>query len=153
MSTATPAKSMDAWGYFLLAHARATEELNRRAAAAGFPSIEWYDVLWALERAGDRHLRMSEVADMLTVSRSNFTRLLDRLEDAGLATRARSDQDRRSTYAVITPEGKKLRKKMWVMYEQAIHDIFLDHLTEKEAAAMAEGLRKVLVNLRGEPSA
>jgi DNA-binding MarR family transcriptional regulator len=151
MTNVQTTKPWAAWGNFLLAHARATEELNKRSAAAGFPSMDWYDLLWALERAGDNHLRMSEVADMLTTSRSNLTRLLDRLEEAGLAVRERSGEDRRTAYAVITPAGKKLRKKMWVLYEKVIPEIFLDHLTDKEAAAVAEGLRKVFLNLRGNP--
>ena len=138
----------NAWGNFLQAHARATEELNRRSAAVGLPPMDWYDVLWTLERAGDKRLRMSEVADMLTTSRSNFTRLLDRLEEAGVALRERSDEDRRTTYVLITPEGKKLRKKMWVLYEKAIREIFFDHVTDKESVAIAEGLRKVFENLR-----
>jgi DNA-binding MarR family transcriptional regulator len=110
--------------------------------------MDWYDVLWSLERAGDQRLRLSEVAEMLTTSRPNFTRLLDRLESAGLVVRERSLEDRRTVYALITPEGKKLRKKMWAFYEKAIEDVFTSHLSKDEQAAIATGLRKVYLSLR-----
>lgn len=139
---------MSAWGYMLRAHARATEELNRRSAALGLPPMDWYDVLWSLERAGNERLRLSEVADMLTTSRPNFTRLLDRLEAAGLVVRERSLEDRRTVYALITPEGKKLRRKMWGFYEKAIEELFNAHLTREEQVVIATGLRRVSENLR-----
>jgi DNA-binding MarR family transcriptional regulator len=148
LSSMSTAKSTNAWGMFLMAHNRATEELERRAAATGLPPMDWYDVLWALERAGDTRLRMSDLADMMVTSRSNLTRLLDRLEAAGLAVRERCSEDRRTTYAVITPEGKKLRKKAWVMYEKAIEDVFNSQLTDKELSTIHDGLSKVVQNLR-----
>ena len=142
--------SAAAWGSMLLAHARSTEEVNRRAAKAGMPSMDWYDVLWALERAGSQRLRLSEVADLLTTSRPNFTRLLDRLEEAGLVVRERSVEDRRTVYALITPEGKKLRKKMWGFYERAIEEVFTSHLTQEEQIAIESGLNKVYQSLRDQ---
>lgn len=150
MRTEKSVSPADTWGYFLLAHARATEEINRRGAAADVPPMDWYDVLWALERAGEKRLRMSEVADMLTTSRPNFTRLLDRMEEAGLVLRERSSEDRRTIYAVITPAGKKLRKKMWGIYEKAIEEVFTAQLSKEEQVAIANGLSKVYLSLRGK---
>ena len=63
------------WALFLTAHAGLLEQIEVRLADAGLPSLAWYDVLWALERAGSRRLRMRELADMSVISRSNLTRL------------------------------------------------------------------------------
>jgi DNA-binding MarR family transcriptional regulator len=145
MVTSQSAQTGNAWGALLRAHARLTEEIERRLAQAGLPGLDWYDALWSIERAGQERLRMCDLAEMMVTSRSNLTRLIDRLEDAGLAARERSDQDRRTAYVTITSEGKKLRKKMWAVYEPAIEELFNAPLTDKERAAIFEGLRKVLL--------
>ncbi len=58
-----------------------------------------------LNESGDKHLRMSELADAALLTRSGMTRLVDRLERQGLVRRERCAADGRGTYAVITPEG------------------------------------------------
>lgn len=138
------------WALFLTAHAVLVEQIELRLAAAGLPSLAWYDVLWALERAGARRLRMSELAEMTVITRSNLTRLVDRLEDAGLVERVRAEEDRRGAFAVVTAEGRALRKKMWPVYAAAIQALFEDHITEKEAAQIREPLGRMLAAVRGE---
>ncbi len=137
-----------AWVLFLTAHAVLVEQIEVRLADAGLPSLAWYDVLWALERAGDRRLRMRELADMTVISRSNLTRLVDRLEAAGLVERERAEEDRRGAFAVITAQGRAMRKKMWPVYAAAICELFENHITEREAAQMGETLRRLLDAVR-----
>ena len=136
------------WALFLTAHAVLVEEIEDRLADAGLPPLAWYDVLWALERAGDRRLRMRELADMAVISRSNLTRLVDRLESAGLVERERAEEDRRGAFAVVTAQGKAMRKKMWPVYSAAIKELFEDHIAEREAARMGESLRRILDAVR-----
>jgi DNA-binding MarR family transcriptional regulator len=144
MQSSQSSQAGNAWGALLRAHARLTEEVERRLAQAGLPGLDWYDALWSMERAGQERLRMCDLAELMVTSRSNLTRLIDRLEDAGLAARERSDQDRRNAYVIITAEGKKLRKKMWAVYEPAIEELFNAPLSEKERCAIFEALRKIL---------
>jgi DNA-binding MarR family transcriptional regulator len=129
---------------FLTAHAVLVEEIEIRLANAGLPSLAWYDVLWALERAGHRRLRMRELADMTVVSRSNVTRLVDRLESAGLVERERAEDDRRGALAVVTTQGRAMRRKMWPVYSAAIKELFDDQLAEREATQMGDILRRIL---------
>lgn len=145
----TPAGSV--WPLFLTAHAVLVERIEARLAAASLPSLGWYDVLWALERAPERRLRMSELADHVVLSRSNLTRLVDRLEEAGLVARERSEQDRRGAYAVVTPEGRELRRRMWPTYEAGIREVFDSQLGEAEARHMSAALQRMLGVARGLP--
>jgi DNA-binding MarR family transcriptional regulator len=145
-SLETPKGSV--WALFLTAHAVMVEEIEARFARAGLPTLAWYDVLWALERAGDRRLRMRELAELTVISRSNLTRLVDRLESAGLVERERAQEDRRGAFAVISTQGRALRKKMWPVYATAIKELFEDRLTEREAALMGESLRRILGAVR-----
>jgi DNA-binding MarR family transcriptional regulator len=133
-----------AWAAFLTAHAVLVEAVEARLAKAGLPPLSWYDVLWALERFGDGRSRMHELADLVVLSRSNLTRLVDRLEKARLVRRVPSEDDRRGAYAEITAEGRKLRRKMWPAYAAAIDELFGAHLTKAEAEAVGHALDKLL---------
>jgi DNA-binding MarR family transcriptional regulator len=137
------------WPSFLTAHAVLVEAIERRLAAAGQPPLGWYDVLWTLERAPDHRLRMSELADKVVLSRSNLTRLADRLEEAGLLRRERSDEDRRGAFAVLTAQGQAARRAMWPVYQAAIKELFESKLSEAEATVIGGALRRVLESARG----
>ena len=139
-----------AWAVFLTAHAVLVDAVEERLGKAGLPPFSWYDLLWALERADDGRRRMHELADLVVVSRSNLTRLVDRLEKARLVRRMPSEDDRRGAYAEITAEGRKLRRKMWPVYAAAIDERFGAHLTQAEADTVGRALQKVLTAARGD---
>jgi DNA-binding MarR family transcriptional regulator len=139
-----------AWALWLTAHALVIEQVEARLAQQGLPSLSWYDVLWGLERSAEGRLRLSELADKVVLSRSNLTRLVDRLEQAKLVKRERSAEDRRGAYAVITASGRALRKKMWPVYEAAIQDFFEAHLTEADARTLTALMHRMIEELRQE---
>lgn len=138
-----------AWALFLTAHAVLVEKIEERFGAAGLPPFGWYDVLWGLERAEGQRLRMHELAEKTVITRSNLTRLVDRLENAGLVRRERAEEDRRGAFAVLTPEGRAMRRKMWPVYAAAIKELFEDHVSEAEAEQFAQAFRRVLRAARG----
>lgn len=140
----TESKSNSVWPLFLTTHAVLVSKIEARLSAAGLPLLSWYDVLWALERAEGRRLRMSELAELTVFSRSNLTRLVDRLESAGLVERIRSAEDRRGAFAVVTPAGRAMRRKMWQVYSVAIKDLFEDHIGKGEAQQMGHVLKRIL---------
>ena len=144
MAKSTESSKASVWALFLTVHAVLVENIEARLGDAGLPPLSWYDVLWALERAEDRRLRMNELADMTVLSRSNLTRLVDRLEAAGLVARERAEEDRRGAFAVVTAEGRVMRKKMWPVYSAAIRELFEDHIGSREAAQMGDTLRRIL---------
>ncbi|WP_374357267.1 MarR family winged helix-turn-helix transcriptional regulator [Chitinimonas sp.] len=138
------AKSYEqAWPLWLRAQQRVMEDIEAALAQAGLPALNWYDVLWNLEQAPEQRLRMAELADELLLSRSNLTRLVDRLEKAGLISRMPCDADRRGYYAVLTPAGQALRESVWPVYRDAIASHFMRHLSDADAATLAELCRKL----------
>jgi DNA-binding MarR family transcriptional regulator len=98
-------EELDAWRSFLRAHARITRALEAELVAEQRLSLAAYDVLVQLAEAPDRRLRMTELADAVLLSRSGVTRLVDRLERAGLVTRSRVASDGRGVAAELTPAG------------------------------------------------
>jgi DNA-binding MarR family transcriptional regulator len=132
-----------AWAVLLTAHAELTGRIGAALTAAGLPGLDWYDVLWELEKAGGR-LRMHDLARRVVLSRSNLSRLADRLEDAGLVAREDSAEDRRGYDLALTRAGRAMRKKMWGVYEAAIEREFSRHVTVDEARAIGEALGRAV---------
>jgi DNA-binding MarR family transcriptional regulator len=133
-----------AWALLLATYATLVENIEATLAAEGLPPLAWYDVLWELEKAEGGRLRMSELAHAIILSRSNLTRLIDRLEAAKLTARERCPDDRRGAYAVLLPAGRDMRRRMWPVYRKQIEALFASHLNDKEAESMQSMLGKVL---------
>jgi DNA-binding MarR family transcriptional regulator len=109
-------------------------------------SLEHYDVLLCLKRApgGETRLRLSELAKAVTLSRSGLTRLVDRLEKAGLLRREACPSDRRGAFAVLTPKGSDALRRTWPAYARAIQEHFARHLSDEEAAVLARAFGRIL---------
>lgn len=137
-----------AWRAFLTAHAAVIERIERDLAREKVLSLGHYDVLLALSEAPDRRLRMSELARAVVLSRSGLTRLVDRLERAGLLRRERCDDDRRGCYAALTDEGRAALRRSWPVYAGGIEEHFGRHLGDDEVATLTEALGRVLAAAR-----
>lgn len=141
-----------AWAVLLTAHATLVERIEAALAAAKLPPLAWYDALWELEKAEGGKLRMHELARRVVLSRSNLTRLADRLEDARLVAREDTPHDRRGYHCVITPAGLAMRKKMWPVYKAEIERLFSRHITLEEARTIGDALARAVKAAR-EPGA
>jgi DNA-binding MarR family transcriptional regulator len=58
----------------------------------------------------DEPLRVSELADRLSLEPATLSPLLKRLEAAGLVTRRRDPDDERAVAVTLTPAGRRLRE-------------------------------------------
>lgn len=133
-----------AWRAFLRAHAAAVGRIEREMAASE-PELPltWYDVLVALVSAPERRLRLRELANEVLLSRSGLTRLVDRLEAAGLLRREPDPADRRGAFAVLTDAGYEALRRTWPLYARGIQEQFARHLEGGEAAILARALQRV----------
>lgn len=113
-------------------------------------SMTHFHVMSMLERHGE--MTMSRLADMLDVSLSNATGLVDRMEERGLVERLRSIDDRRVVLARITPRGRELLREVEGFKAETIK-LVLDRLDdpslERVAAAM-DDLRGALAAVLSE---
>ena len=135
-----PEPHLSAWRALLNTHASVVGRVEEELAAADLPPLAWYDILWAVRRAPGRQVRMAELADGLTLSRGGVTKLVDRLESAGLLRRERAEDDGRGFYAALTPDGEKMLRRMWPVYARVLRATFVDALSDEEAGVIAEGL-------------
>jgi DNA-binding MarR family transcriptional regulator len=147
-----PRHRLDAWRALLNAHAATVARAEEALADAGLPPLAWYDVLWALRRAPQRRVRLGELAEELTISRGGATKLVDRLESAGLLRREPVPGDRRGAYAVLTHEGEAMLKQMWPVYESVLVEV-LQGLDAERAALLRETLEAINERTRSPLSA
>ncbi|HEX7311946.1 MAG TPA: MarR family transcriptional regulator [Gaiellaceae bacterium] len=113
---------------------------------AGIP-LRWYDALIHLEETPDG-LRMNELAERILYSKSGFTRVVDRLEDAGLVRRVRPEDDRRSILVLLTDKGRATMKHARRQHRHAIEQHFSSHLTDTNIKALANALEKISAHAR-----
>lgn len=132
-----------AWAVLLTAHAVLVERIEAALAAAQLPPLGWYDALWELEKA-DGRLRMVELARRAVLSKSNLSRLADRLEGAGLVERRDAADDGRGYDLVLTRAGRAMRRRMWPVYQAQIDALFARHLSADEARVIGEALGRMV---------
>lgn len=142
-------ESLAAWRALLSVHALATSRLDAELREAHDIPIEWYDVLVQLHEHGGR-LRMSELADAALFSRSNCTRIVDRMVRDGLVAREPDPDDRRGRHAVVTGEGRALLRRAGRTHLAGIRREFADRLRGDEAATLARILGRLATELREE---
>ncbi len=128
-----------AWRALLQGHAALVDRIGREVSAAGGVSLDSYDVMLALSKAPGGRLRMGDLACHVVLSRSGLTRLMDRMEAAGLVSRELAAGDRRSFEARLTPAGEAAFAATWPLYARAIAQA-LAPLGETEAQQLADWL-------------
>lgn len=90
---------------------RTASVVSRRVARVVEPhglSLPQYNVLRILRGAGSGGLPTLAIRDRMIDEGSTVTRLLDKLERAGLVTRDRTRPDRRQVVCQLTPAGDAL---------------------------------------------
>jgi DNA-binding MarR family transcriptional regulator len=113
---------------------------------AGIP-LRWYDVLVKLEETPDG-LRMNELAERILYSKSGFTRVVDRMEEAGLVRRVRPENDRRSILVVLSDEGRETMERARRHHRQGIEQHFSRHLTDADIKALTRALERISTHAR-----
>lgn len=118
-------------------------ELERDAGI----SQRWYDVLVHLEESPDG-VSMNVLADRILYSKSGFTRVVDRMEEAKLVRRARPENDRRTILIVLTDKGTEMLERARRHHRDGIQRHFSQHLTNTDIKALTHALEKISTHAR-----
>jgi DNA-binding MarR family transcriptional regulator len=105
-------------------------------------TITQYNVLRILRGAGNEGLCRNEVGERLVTRVPDVTRLLDRMEAAGLIIRQRGAEDRRFVATRITEKGLKLLEKI-DRELPAMHGRQLGHVSQKRLRELINILEEV----------
>lgn len=93
-----------AFGMFVEAYTGILNRLADQLGDHGLSLVE-FEVLIRLSRSDGHQLRMSDLAAQTSLSTSGVTRVVDRMERAGLLCRQACETDRRALYATVTAAG------------------------------------------------
>jgi DNA-binding MarR family transcriptional regulator len=135
------------WSQLVAVHAKvagSVERLLQRRFGIGTSELQ---ALLALAQAPAGELRMHELNDVTFLNQSSVSRMVARLERAGLAERRSCEQDRRCVYTGITDNGARVLRAAMPVYEGSLRESF-------DQLAVDPRLRSLVCRLRRpEPQA
>lgn len=134
MDPAPDESTVSLWVRLMRASTAVLDAIEGRLKAEGLPPLAWYDVLLELDRAGNGGLRPMELEERLLLPQYGTSRLLRRLEEAGLTTRAPTPEDGRGFRVTITEAGRQMRQRMWPVYAEVLQARIGDRLSDAERA-------------------
>lgn len=100
-----------------------------------------YNALRILRGVGEP-MQVYQIAERMVTPQTDITRLVDRLETAGFARRARCGEDRRVVWVTLTAAGKAVLKKLDRPVAE-LHQKQFAHLNRKELAQLCDLLYRV----------
>lgn len=119
-----------------------SERFEKELAEAGLPDLGFFGVLLALDEAPEPS-RPRDLLCKVNVTKSGLTRLVDRIEKAGLVERTYCPSDRRGTFLVITDQGREVLAKMQPVRERVFKESFIDQVDEGDAEIVARVMNDV----------
>jgi len=138
-----------AMGLFVEAFTGVNARLNVQLAEHGLGNVD-FEVLVRLARSPGQELRMTDLAAQTGLSTSGVTRVVDRLERDGLATRRACPTDRRGSFTVITPAGLAKMRDVLPGHVALIEQWFTGLLAPAQLDALLTGLRTIRDAVRPE---
>ena len=125
-------------------HSALTKQLDADLLSHHGLSLSSYEVLLHLHDSPGGCARMSDIASSVLLSRSGLTRLVDRLERAGLVRREGVEGDARGSNAVITPAGKRAFAAARRTHLAGVRERFLEPLSGTDRRTLARLCARIL---------
>ena len=131
---------LQAWRALLRAQAGLAFNLERELMAAEGLPLVWYEVLLVLDQAPEGALRLQRLMDTVLRTKSGVSRLVDRMEAAGLVTRSGCPSDRRGAFAVITEMGRERLHRAMPVHAGGIDRHLAGVLDAEQATRLRDAL-------------
>lgn len=142
------ADDLKLWVVLARAHAAVERHVSRDIAGHGL-SIAEFGILELLYHKGRQLL--GDIQRRILVSSGGITFLVDRLEAKGFVAREACPDDRRARFAVLTPAGRALMKRIFPRHAAAVSRA-LSGLTRDERQAATRLLRTLGLAAAAEES-
>ena len=134
---------MRAWRAFLGASTLVSARLNHELDEAAAISMYEYEILVRLFESEAGRVRMSQLADQVSYSRSRLTHTVGRLERAGYVLRSSCPNDRRGVYAHLTKAGYEFLAQTAPIHLDGVRRHLINRFTPSELATLTELLEKI----------
>ncbi len=122
-------------------------QLDRDLDAQGLNQHD-YEILVELSEAPDQRLRMTELADATSQSRSRLSHQITRMESRGLVRRDECEGDKRGTFAVLTAEGMNVIERVAPDHVENVRRHFIDRLSPRQLEQIRDAFEPIVEYLR-----
>ena len=140
---------MSAWRTFITTTNDLVRAIERDLQPFGLGFGD-YQLLVVLSESTDRRMKMCDLADVLRLSRGGLTRRMTGVLGAGLVERLPDDEDGRSAWAHLTPDGFALLRRAAPAHVRSVRARMIDLLTPAEIRAIGSAFAKVARHLDDE---
>jgi DNA-binding MarR family transcriptional regulator len=138
------------WRAYVEGSIRLTDLLDRDLKAKHGLTMAEYEILVRLSEAPDRRLRMAELAEVASQSRSRLSHTVSRLEYKRLVSRGTCGDDKRGVNAELTEEGFAFLSKAAVDHVATVREYFIDVIDPEDLAAIGRAFTAVAEQLAKE---
>src|SRR3984957_13981559 len=122
-------------------------QLDRDLSAHGLNGHD-YEILVELSEAPDSRMRMTELADATSQSRSRLSHQISRMEARGLVRRDNCEGDKRGTFAVLTAEGMATIERVAPDHVENVRRHFIDRLSPRQLEEIRDAFGPIVEYLR-----
>ena len=122
-------------------------QLDRDLNAHGLNGHD-YEILVELSEAPGHRLRMTELADATSQSRSRLSHQISRMENRGLVRRDDCEGDKRGTFAVLTKAGFDTIERVAPYHVEQVRRHYIDRLTVQQQDEIRSAFQPIVDYLR-----
>jgi DNA-binding MarR family transcriptional regulator len=134
---------LTAFARLMRAHTLLRRELETEVLSPRGLTINDFEALHHIFRSDDNRLRRVDLVELLMLTPSGVTRLLDGLQEAGLVENVQCDDDARVTWARLTQDGIETVQCVGATHAKRLQSLFHESMSEDEVAQLAELLDKL----------
>jgi DNA-binding MarR family transcriptional regulator len=133
---------MPAWLALVRTHTRLWEQVEAQMRRDTGLTMARYDVLAHLDMSGGR-LGLTDLASSILLSQSGLSKLLDRMQAAGLVRREADPRDGRAAFAAITGQGRALVRTARQRHHEFLRQAFAEALDDEDLADLARIMDRI----------
>ena len=122
-------------------------QLDRDLVAHGLNGRD-YEILVDLSEAPEHRLRMTDLADATSQSRSRLSHQISRMEKRGLVRRDECEGDKRGTFAVLTKTGFEAIERVAPHHVENVRRHFIDRLSAQQQEEIRSSFQPIVDYLR-----
>ncbi len=122
-------------------------QLDRDLIAHGLNGRD-YEILVELSEAPEHRLRMTDLADATSQSRSRLSHQISRMEKRGLVRRDGCEGDKRGTFAVLTKAGFETIELVAPHHVENVRRHYIDRLTPQQLEEIRSTFQPIVDYLR-----
>ena len=107
-----------------------------------------YEIMVELSEAPEHRLRMTDLADATSQSRSRLSHQITRMEKRGLVRRDDCEGDKRGTFAVLTKAGFDAIERVAPYHVEQVRRHYIDRLTALQQEEIRSAFQPIVDYLR-----